>query len=182
MAIPTTWAASPPDQQLDCEVYETEKYGVTVGFSIGNLLLSAGPDVTVSYEKGIAWDRVVQGLIARYQEVCTRYNAGMVTKEQYAKRVQEIEVIYREAQEYERRMIEETRSRANDAFAELDRSFSQLRRDPRPAQSQKQEDSVTAGLKRLTSRINDLEPVSQPLTPTTPCDTPDILGSPGARC
>ena len=174
-------AASPPEEQLDCEVYETEKYGVTAGFSVGNLLLSAGPEVTVSYEQGIAWDKVVQGLIARYVEVCTRYNAGMVTKEQYANRVEEIESIYREAQEYERLMIAETRDRANDAFAELDRSFSAPRRERRPLKSTK--DSVAQGLTNLTSRIDDLdETFSQPLTPTTPCGPPDMLGSLGARC
>ncbi len=129
--------ASPPDEQLDCEVYETEKYGVTAGFSVGNLLLSAGPEVTVSYEQGIAWDKVVQGLIARYVEVCTRYNAGMVTSEQYAQRVQEIETIYREAQEYEHQMIEETRGRANDAFAELDNMFPGQGREQQPARQPK---------------------------------------------
>jgi len=175
--------ASPPDEQLDCEVYETEKYGVTAGFSVGNLLLSAGPEVTVSYEQGIAWDKVVQGLIARYVEGCTRYNAGMVTSEQYAQRVQEIEAIYQEAQEYEHQMIEETRDRANDAFAELDNMFPGQGREQQPARRPKEKkESIAQGLQVLGSRIDDLAPISRPLTTTTPCDTPDMLGSLGARC
>ncbi len=180
---PVALGASPPDEQLDCEVYETEKYGVTLGFSVGNLLLSAGPEVTVSYEQGIAWDKVVQGLIARYVEVCTRYNAGMVTSEQYAQRVQEIEAIYREAQEYEHQMIEETRGRANDAFAELDSMFPGPNRTRRPSRQAKgKKDPIAQGLQVLGTRINDLAPISRPLMPTTPCDSPDILGSLGARC
>ncbi|GJL65521.1 MAG: hypothetical protein NPIRA05_04920 [Nitrospirales bacterium] len=177
------WAASPPDEQLDCEVYKTEKYGVTAGFSVGNLLLSAGPEVTVSYERGIAWDTVVQGLIARYVEVCTRYNAGMVTKAQYAQRVQEIETIYHEAQEYERRMIHETRSRANDAFAELENMFPGAGQTPTPRkQPEGNTDTIARGLQVLGARIENLDPISRPLMPTTPCEPGDMLGSPGVRC
>ena len=160
LAAQGVWAGSPPDEQLDCEVYKTEKYSVTVGFSVGNLLLSAGPEVTASYERGIAWDKVVQGLIARYTEVCTRYNAGMVTKEQYAARVQEIETLYREAQEFEQQMLKETRARANDAFAELDASFGGPGRDRRPSgQATGKRDPIARGLQGLGDRIGKLASV-----------------------
>ncbi len=175
--------ATPPDEKLDCEVYETEKYGVTAGFSVGNLLLSAGPEVTLSYEQGIAWDKVVQGLIARYVEVCTRYNAGMVSAEQYAQRVQNIEAIYQDAQKYEQQMLQETRDRAKDAFAELDNMIPNQGREQRPSRRPKdKKQSIAQGLQVLGTRIDDLAPISGPLSPTRPCDTPDILGSLGARC
>ncbi len=173
------FGASPPDEQLDCEVYEREKYGVTAGFSVGNLLLSAGPEVTLSYEQGIAWDKVVQGLIARYVEVCTRYNAGMVSAEQYAQRVKEIETIHQEAQRYEQQMLKATRGRANDAFAELDNMLPSQGREQQPKGGGK---SIAQGLKVLGTRIDDLAPISRPLTPTRPCEAPDMLGSLGARC
>ena len=183
IVIPAALGGSPPDEKLDCEVYETEKYGVTAGFSVGNLLLSAGPEVTLSYEQGIAWDKVVQGLIARYVEVCTRYNAGMVSAEQYDQRVKEIETIYEEAQEYEQQMLQETRGRAKDAFAELDNMLPGQSREQRHSRRPNgREKSIARGLQVLGTRIDDLAPISRPLTPTRPCDTPDILGSLGARC
>jgi len=175
--------AAPPETPLDCEVYETKKFGVTVGFRIGNLLLNAGPDVTIASEHGVAWHKVVQGLIARYEEVCTRYNGGLVTKEEYAQRIHEIEDLHREAQQYERQLREETRAHAREGFSELDHVFpGPGARQSRPSPSGKKPDSVARGLENLKTRIDQLTPIGKPLHPTKPCTPPDMLGSPGERC
>ena len=90
------WAGSPPAKPADCEVYETDSSSVTVGFKVGNLLLQVGPEITLSKKRGVDWKEPVQKMIARFVEVCTRYNAGVVTKQEYDGRIQEIEDLTRE--------------------------------------------------------------------------------------
>lgn len=179
----TTWAGFFSGGPLDCEVYETKRYGVTVAIRAAMMVFNMGPSVTFTHERGVAWGKVAQGIIARYVELCTRSNAGLVTKEEYDKRIKEIDSLYREAQELERKMVEETRARAKDAFKELDQVF------PNPSSKGSTSvhptdvpDQMVSSLNDLDSRVNQLEPVSRHLKPTKPCPPPDMLGAPGAKC
>jgi len=173
--------ATPPNTPLDCEVYKTKRSGITVGISFGNLLISATPTIGFSKESGIAWDRIVQGMVARFVELCTRYNAGLVTEEEYEHRLQEIENLHREAKELERQMIEKTRAHAKERFNELDRIFPErLLKGERPGKGDvKRVDPLENSLGQLAARIEELEPVGSTLKPTKPCPPPDMLGAPG---
>lgn len=151
-------AAAPPAEKIDCEVYATKRGSITLGFKAGNLLLQVGPEVTFSQERGIEWDKVVQGLIARYVEICSRYNAGLVTKQEYEQRIQEIDGLYREAQELERRLMAETRDHARSAHVEMD----SLLKD-RPAVRTREPDRLREELDSLGRRIDELG--TTPLTP-----------------
>jgi len=170
-------AAEPPAEPMDCRVYETKKASITVGLKAGNFLFSVGPEVTFSRQTGIAWDRTVQGLIAKYQELCTRYNAGLATKEEYEARLREIEALYKEAQELEQKLMEETRTRAKSAVDELDRTVAQ-----RKASEVAAADPMMESLDDLNRRIDRLEPIGRPLVPKPPCPPPDMLGAPGRAC
>lgn len=170
-------AAEPPAEPMDCRVYETKKASITVGLKAGNLLFSVGPEVTFSRQTGIAWDRTVQGLIAKYQELCTRYNAGLATKEEYDARLREIESLYKEAQVLERKLMEETRTRAKSAMDELDRTLVQ-----RKASEAAVTDPMMESLDDLKRRIDKLEPIGRPLVPKQPCPPPAMLGAPGRAC
>ena len=77
---PLVWSAEPPDETLDCRVYDTRSASITLGFKAGNFLFEVGPEVTFGVAQGIAWDKIVQGLIARYVELCPRYNGGLVSE------------------------------------------------------------------------------------------------------
>ena len=80
-------------------------------------------------------------------------------------------------------MIDETRSRANDAFAELDSMFPGTGPRQTPSrQSKRNKDTIATDLQVLGTRIESLDPISRPLMPTTPCEPGDMLGSPGVRC
>ena len=137
---------------MDCRVYETKKASTTIGLKVGNLLFNMGPEVTFSNQTGIAWDRTVQGLIAKYVELCTRYNAGLATKEEYGARLHEIEALYKEAQELERKLMEETRTRAKSAVDQLDRALAQ-----RKTAEPKATDPVKVSLEDLSRRIESID-------------------------
>jgi len=169
-------AAEPPAEPLDCRVHDTTKSNIGLGFKIAGFLFKAGPEVTFNMERGVAWDKVVQGFIARYKELCSRYNAGMVNKEEYEQRLREMEALYKEAQELERKLMEETRNRSKAAVEEMDRTLAQRKGEPSEA------DPIKVSLDDLNRRIDRLEPVGKPLTPKKPCSPPDMLGAPGKAC
>ncbi len=154
------WAVEPPAEPMDCRVYETKKASITVGLKAGNFLFSVGPEVTFSRQTGIAWDRTVQGLIVKYQELCTRYNAGLATKEEYDARLRQIESLYKEAQELEQKLMAETRNRANAAIDELDRTLAQ-----RKASEVAATDPMMESLDNLKRRLDRLEPIGYPMPP-----------------
>jgi len=169
-------AAEPPAEPLDCRVHDTTKSNIGLGFKIAGFLFKAGPEVTFNMERGVAWDKVVQGFIARYKELCSRYNAGLVNKEEYEQRLREMEALYKEAQELERKLMEETRNRSKAAVEEMDRTLAQRKGEPSEA------DPIKVSLDDLNRRIDRLEPVGKPLTPKKPCSPPDMLGAPGKAC
>lgn len=176
------WAGEPPDEPVDCEVYETTRYGITVGFRVGNMLLNAGPDVTFTREQGVAWNRVSQGIIAKYMELCSRYNAGAVSKEEYQKRLDDIERLHREARELELRMIQNVRDRRNAAVGRMEEAFARKSQQEKTTQNDPvQSDPLAQEANQLSQRIEDLEPASGTLEPTKPCPPPDVIGTPGAR-
>ncbi len=139
-------------EELDCRVHDTTKSGITLGLKVGNFFLQAGPEVTYSRERGIAWNKVVQGFIARYKELCSRYNAGMVTKEEYEQRLREMEGLYKEAQALEAKLIEETRAHSKAAVEELDQTLAQRKGD-----AQVEPDPIKASLEDLNRRIEGVE-------------------------
>jgi len=166
----------PPEEQLDCTVYETKSVGLTVGFKAGNFLFSVGPEVGVTYQSGVAWNKVVHGTIARYVELCNRYNAGMVNKAEYEVRLHEIERLYKEAQELEAKLFDATRQRSRSASSELDRELGRLHSTMSPNQTELEE-----SVEGLARRIEQLQPIGRPLKPKKPCPLPDMLGAPGAK-
>jgi len=175
--LPVAQSAEPPAVPMECQVYETKKASITVGFKAGNFLFSVGPEVTYSQQTGVAWDRAVHELIARFVELCTRYNAGLVTKEEYEVRLGEIEALYREARALERRLMEETRARAQATLDKMDRIMS-----GQASQERQGPDPLVDSLDELNRRIDKLEPIGRPLIPKPPCPPPDMLGAPGRSC
>jgi len=106
--------------ELDCNVYEG-KGGITIGFKAGNMLFSIGPEFTLGKKNSIIWDRMVQGIIVRYKELCTRFNSGAITMKEYKERIKEIDAIAKEALEFQEKMIKRVKEESKDAFKELER-------------------------------------------------------------
>lgn len=149
----SVWAVEPPDQELDCSVYRTEEFGITLGFKFGTFFLSAGPEVTFSQQAGIAWDRVVQGLIARYVELCTRYNGGLVTPAEYQTRLMEIERLHANAQAVEGEMVRETQKRAEAGSRALEEALAERRGHRTTRVPTKTQRALLQSLQHLDERI-----------------------------
>ncbi len=106
--------------KLDCNVYEG-KSGITLGFKVGNMLLSVGPEITLGKKNKINWDRSVHAIIARYKELCTRFNSGAITMKEYNDRIEQIDKIAKEMLEFQEKMMSRVKAEAKDAFKELER-------------------------------------------------------------
>jgi len=155
-------AADPPDEKMDCHVYETKTSSFGLGVRFGTMLLpllgplspsvSASPSVSFDRKTGVAWDKNVHGLVARYVELCTRYNAGLVTKDEYETRLREIEGIHKDMAALESKVFEETRGHAQSAQQDLDRALSK-----RAPAKQAEATAVAESLTALGVRIDHLE-------------------------
>jgi hypothetical protein len=113
-------------EQQDCSVHKSEDGRITLGFKFGNLLFSAGPEISFGKKMGIDWDHTVQGLIARYQELCARFNTGSITKQEYDERLVKIENIEKDAYDLYKEFSNKKARQKQDIFDELDRDTKKL--------------------------------------------------------
>ena len=107
-------------EEQDCSVYKSENGKITLGFKAGGLFFGIGPEVSFGKESGIDWDKLTQRLVARYLELCTRFNTGSISKSEYDKRLKKIEAIEAKAYELYQKVIEEAAKRKDKIFEELD--------------------------------------------------------------
>ncbi len=107
-------------EEQDCSIHKTEDGEITLGFKAGNFLFSVGPEITFGRYQGIDWDVTVQRIIARYQQVCTRYNTGSLTKQDYDKRIAEIETLEEEAHKLYQKILKEKAQKQENTFREMD--------------------------------------------------------------
>ena len=108
-------------EQQDCSVHKSEDGRITLGFKFGTMLFGVGPEISFGKKTGIDWDHTVQGLIARYQELCARFNTGSITKQEYEERMAKIETIEEEAFDLYQKFLKKKSKRKQDTFDELDR-------------------------------------------------------------
>lgn len=144
-------------EKLDCRVYDNKTSTIGLGLTVGGFLFKAGPEVSYSVQHGVAWDRTVQSFIVRYVELCERYNAGLVTKSEYGQRLSQMEDIYKDAQQVERKLYEATRTRAKESSSELDELVG--RKKPSASDSATQASVLDDSITRLARRIEQLEPI-----------------------
>ena len=109
-------------EQQDCSVHKSVDGRITLGFKVGNFLFGMGPEISFGKKTGIDWDHTVQGLIARYQEVCARFNTGSITKQEYDERLVKIETVEKEAYNLYQAFLKKKARRKQDVFDELDKA------------------------------------------------------------
>ena len=112
-------------EEQDCSVYKSKNGKITLGFKAGGLFFGIGPEVTFGKESGIDWDKLTQRLVARYLELCTRFNTGSISKSEYDKRLKKIETIESKAYKLYQKILEETAKRKDRIFEELDEATKQ---------------------------------------------------------
>ena len=113
-------------EEQDCSVYKSENGKITLGFKAGGLFFGIGPEITFGNDSGIDWDKLTQRLVARYLELCTRFNTGSISKSEYDKRLEKIEVIETKAYKLYQKVIEEVAKRKDRIFEELDEATEQI--------------------------------------------------------
>lgn len=106
--------------KMDCRVHKS-KSGFTLGLKGGNFLFSFGPELTLGGEAKVKWEEAVQSLVVRYEELCARFNTGVLSKQEYDRRLEEIDNVAKEAFEFQETHLKKVRDRAKDAFKDLDR-------------------------------------------------------------
>jgi len=173
--VATTKAVEPPATKLDCSVYETKSMNVSAAFTVAQFVFNIIPSIGFSRTTGVAWDKVVHGTIARYVELCNRYNAGLVDKAEYEVRLKEIEALYKETKEMEEKLFAATRQRAKASGDEMDEALGRKRKDSSVPPE------VEASVKALAEKVERLDPIGKPLKPAAPCKPPDMLGAPGVQ-
>ena len=112
-------------KEQDCSVYKSENGKITLGFKAGGFFFGIGPEVSFGKESGIDWDKLTQRLVARYLELCTRFNTGSISKSEYDKRLKKIETIETKAYKLYQKVIEEVAKRKDRIFEELDEATEQ---------------------------------------------------------
>ena len=107
---------SPVSAEQDCDVMKNKDTNVTFGFKAGTILMGVGPEIAFRDFYGIQWRGNIQYMIAEYEELCSRYNTGRMTKEEYDK---EIQNIISRSRRYEQEVAERFRMKKELMFNEL---------------------------------------------------------------
>ncbi len=76
------------DEIQDCDVMTYETGSITLGFKAGGFGFGVGPEVSFGSSTGVKWGNNLQYMVAEYMELCSRYNTGRVSKEDYDKEIQ----------------------------------------------------------------------------------------------
>ena len=101
----------------DCSIMrsETDTYGF--GFKIGGLLYGMGPEVYYGHSSGINWNWGTQLMVAEFQELCTRFNTGRLSKEEYS---EEVYGIINRSRNYTKELEKRLKKKKDALFQEID--------------------------------------------------------------
>ena len=107
---------SPVSAEQDCDVMKNKDTNVTLGFKAGTILMGVGPEIAFRDFYGTQWRGNIQYMIAEYEELCSRYNTGRMTKVEYDK---EIQTIIQRSRRYEQEVAERFRMKKEVIFNEM---------------------------------------------------------------
>jgi hypothetical protein len=103
-------------EQQDCEVMNKKDFGLMLGWKFGGLGWGMGPEIGYKSVNGVDWKGSVQYMVAEYQELCSRYNTGRISKEHYEK---EIQSIIERSRRYEKEIAEYFYQKKQRIFNEM---------------------------------------------------------------
>ena len=108
---------SPGSAEQDCNVMKNKDTNVTLGFKAGTIMMGVGPEIAFRDFYGTQWRGNIQYMIAEYEELCSRYNTGRMTKIEYDK---EIQNIISRGRRYEQEVAEHFRKKKEVIFNEME--------------------------------------------------------------
>ena len=105
------------DEKQDCEIMKYESGSITLGFKAGSLGWGVGPEISFGSTSGVVWKENLQYMVAEYQELCSRFNTGRVSKIQYD---EEIQLIIQRSRNFTFEMNEVFRRKKQSMFDEME--------------------------------------------------------------
>ena len=101
----------------DCSIMRKKDDSIALGWKFGGLMWGFGPEIKIGHQSGVAWKSDVQRMVAEYQELCTQFNTGRLSQQEYQVEKQSIvKRGYNYARELERRF----KQKKDDMFKEMD--------------------------------------------------------------
>ena len=102
----------------DCSIMRKKDDTLALGWKFGGLMWGFGPEIKIGHSSGVAWKSDVQRMVAEYQELCTQFNTGRLSQQEYQTEKQQIvQRGYNYARELEKRF----KQKKDDMFKEMDK-------------------------------------------------------------
>ena len=102
----------------DCSIRRKKADTLALGWKFGGLMWGFGPEIKIGHSSGVAWKHDVQRMVAEYQELCTQFNTGRLSQQEYqAEKQQIVQRGYNYARELEKRF----KQKKDDMFREMDK-------------------------------------------------------------
>ena len=101
----------------DCDIMRKKDNTVGLGFKFGGLMWGFGPEIQIGHSSGVAWKGDVQRMVAEYQELCTQFNTGRLSQEEYKF---EKKGIIQRGYGYAKELDKRFKQKKNDMFKEMD--------------------------------------------------------------
>ena len=101
----------------DCSIMRKKDDTLALGWKFGGLMWGFGPEIKIGHSSGVAWKHDVQRMVAEYQELCTQFNTGRLSQQEYqAEKQQIVQRGYNYARELEKRF----KQKKDAMFKEMD--------------------------------------------------------------
>ena len=92
---------------LDCTVHTTQSKGTQTRLQAGPMQLRTDADLTTMPQQAQAWKHLVDGLLARYVELCSVYKEGEITKEEFDSYTEKLKGHYEDARQVEEKLSQQ---------------------------------------------------------------------------
>ena len=101
----------------DCSIMRKKDDTLALGWKFGGLMWGFGPEIKIGHHSGVAWKSDVQRMVAEYQELCTQFNTGRLSQQEYQAEKQEI---VQRGYNYARELEQRFKQKKDDMFKEMD--------------------------------------------------------------
>ena len=101
----------------DCDVLKKKDNSIGLGWKFGGLMWGFGPEIKIGHSSGVEWKSDVQRMVAEYQELCTQFNTGRLSQQEYQ---QEKEGIIKRGYNYAQELEKRFKQKKDDMFKEMD--------------------------------------------------------------
>ena len=101
----------------DCDIMRKQDDSIGLGFKFGGLMWGFGPEIKIGHSSGIEWKGDVQRMVAEYQELCTQFNTGRLSQQEYQ---QEKSGIIKRGYNYAKDLEKRFKQKKDDMFKEMD--------------------------------------------------------------